>query len=103
MSGSCPYSALINKIPFINTKNNTGTSENQNSNINLEASINTIEQNLPKEIEIVECPHKNKNNQSNNREYEKDNLIKIKNDDSDEDIPRGGCPIMNGSKNKKIF
>lgn len=96
MNGSCPYSALMNKIPFMN-KNNS-INKNQIENQELEKNPNSM-----KEVEFSQCPYKEKIDVKN---FENENnLIKIKNekDDSDEELPKGGCPVMNGSKNLNII
>jgi hypothetical protein len=117
---SCPYSSFINKIPFLNSDNKKVDSKeiekvnhipneiNPSEKININCNDNnSLEKNYQKgnEIEFSTCPYKDKINQQNknkdkndNKDNNNDNLIKINDNESDEDLPKGGCPVMNGSK-----
>lgn len=93
--GSCPYSALMNNLPFSKGKENN------------EIQLIKEENKQPKEIEISECPFKNKSIKQEENEEKKEekfkklneNITKINNEDSDDEneMPQGGCPVMNTS------
>lgn len=102
MSGSCPYSNIMNNIPFFNS-NKEEIEEEVITTLDTEKAINN--KNATKEIEITGCPYKQPKVEKKSEKEEKCPINEKLNDDSDiEDNTRtGGCPVMNTSNKFKSF
>lgn len=102
MSGSCPYSNIMNNIPFFNSKKEE-IEEEVITTLDTERAIN--KKNDTKEIEITGCPYKKPKEEKKSENEEKCPINEKANDDSDvEDNTRtGGCPVMNTSNKLKKF
>lgn len=101
MSG-CPYSKIMNSIPFFGNKNPEIEEE-------VVTTIDTEKALKASDIELTECPYKQKSEEKKTESQEKEQSEKQKcpynskdvtKDDSDveDNIPKGGCPVMNTSK-----
>jgi len=95
----CPYTNLMNSIPFFRNKNQE-VEEEVVTTIDSEKALKT------KDIELTECPFKKNSEEKKSESQEKELNHKQKcpypsviKDDSDveDNIPKGGCPVMNTS------
>jgi len=101
MSG-CPYTKIMNSIPFLGNKKQEIEEE-------VVTTLDTEKALKSNNIELTECPYKEKTEEKKTESQEKEQSEKQKcpydnKDDSDveDNIPKGGCPVMNTSK-KNLF
>ncbi len=103
-----PYSKLMNSIPFFGNKKPEVEEE-------VVTTIDTEKALKMSDIELTHCPYKKKTEEKKTESQEKERSEKQKcpfsskadvtKDDSDveDNIPKGGCPVMNTSKNNICF
>ncbi len=98
-----PYSKLMNSIPFFGNKKPEVEEE-------VVTTIDTEKALKMSDIELTNCPYKKKTESQEKEQSEKQkcpfsNKADVTKDDSDveDNIPKGGCPVMNTSKNNICF
>ncbi len=96
MSG-CPYSKIKNTIPFFKDKNSE-IEEEVLTTLDTERAIKG------QNIEITDCPEKKRNQNHEKEQKEKKcpyssqkNIITNDDSDVEDNIQKGGCPVMNTS------
>jgi len=103
MSG-CPYTKIMNSIPFFGSKKKAEVEEEVVTSLDTEKAMKSTN------IEIAECPYKSNQKEEKKSEkkdkeerdkkcpYSSNKTTKEKEDsDVEDNIPKGGCPVMNTS------